>query len=90
MSERVKWINHEGHRILSADYSGLHEADYIKTMDEVKQLLLKEPLNSIILVMANVTNTHLPARYGIRARRSPRLWANSKDRLMPFSASQAL
>jgi hypothetical protein len=58
MSERVQWLNHNGYRILSADYSGLYEADYLKTMETVKQLLLKEPPNSIVLVMANVTNTH--------------------------------
>jgi hypothetical protein len=58
MSERVKWITHDGRRILSANYSGLREDEYIKTMEEVKQILQKEPSNNIVLVMANVSDTH--------------------------------
>ncbi len=57
MSERIKWIDHEGFRILSADYSGLPEAEYMNAMDEVKNLLESEPSDSIVLIMANVTNT---------------------------------
>ncbi len=58
MSDRVKWIEHKGVRILSADYSGLPEDQYCSTMDEVTAILRNEPTDSVVLVMANVSNTH--------------------------------
>jgi 2',3'-cyclic-nucleotide 2'-phosphodiesterase (5'-nucleotidase family) len=58
MGDRVKWITHKGVKMIYADYSGLPEAEYCSTMDEVTALLRSESSDSLALVMANVSNTH--------------------------------
>jgi len=60
MSERIRWIDCEGFTILSIDYSDLPEDEYLKTMDEVIQLLRAlqgDSSDSPMLIVANVTNT---------------------------------
>ena len=58
MSDRIEWVNHKGHKILFGNYSGASEDEYCATMDEMKKMLYSLPADMILLVMADVSNTH--------------------------------
>ena len=58
MSDRLKWITYKGQKIFCADYSGLEEAEYCGTMDEMCVILKTLPADTILLIQANVANTH--------------------------------
>ena len=59
MSDRVRWIEHKGTKILYADYSESSEEEYIETIEEFKNELLKQPLGSVVTLtdVANSTIT---------------------------------
>lgn len=55
-SERVKWIDHKGKRILFIDCAGLSGEAYLKTLDEVEVEYKKLGQNSS-LVLIDVTGS---------------------------------
>ncbi len=58
---KLKWINHKGKRILSADYSGLTEQEMIKQLDYGSAMLLKE--KDPILYYGNFTDTTISTEF---------------------------
>ena len=55
MSDRVSWIEYKGAKILYVDYSGTSEEEFIKTIDEFKNELLKQTPGSVV-TLTNITN----------------------------------
>ncbi len=64
MSERVKWITHNGEQILFSNFSGLGEEQYLKEMEETIAMLRgaveRRPL--YLLALTDVTNTTTTAK----------------------------
>jgi hypothetical protein len=64
MSERVRWITHNGEQILFSNFSGLGEEQYLKEMEETIAMLRgaveKRPL--CLLTLTDVTNTTTTAK----------------------------
>ena len=64
MSERVRWITHNGEQILFSNFSGLGEEQYLKEMEETAAMLRsaaeKSPL--YLLALTDVTNTTTTAK----------------------------
>ena len=64
MSERVRWITHNGEQILFSNFSGLGEEQYLKEMEETAAMLRsaveKRPL--YLLTLTDVTNTTTTAK----------------------------
>ena len=64
MSERVRWITHNGEQILFSNFSGLGEEQYLKEMEETAAMLRsaveKRPL--YLLALTDVTNTTTTAK----------------------------
>ncbi len=58
MSDRITWVDHKGQKILFGNYSGSSEEEYCSTMDEMKNMLNSLSADTILLVMADVSNTH--------------------------------
>ena len=56
MSDRLSWIEHKGTRILYVDYTGTSEEEFIQTIDEFKNELLKQTPGSVG-TLSNMTNT---------------------------------
>ena len=48
MSDRVRWIEYKGARILFADYSGLSGPQYISVIDEFRSQLLQQRPGSVV------------------------------------------
>lgn len=55
MSDRVSWIEYKGAKILYVDYSETSEEEFIKTIDEFKNELLKQTPGSVV-TLTNITN----------------------------------
>jgi hypothetical protein len=56
--DRIKWIEHEGRRILFEDMSGLRDsADICAVSDASTALICKEPESSVLLI-TDVTDAH--------------------------------
>lgn len=64
MSERVRWITHNGEQILFSNFSGLGEEQYLREMEETAAMLRsavdKRPL--YLLALTDVTNTTTTAK----------------------------
>jgi hypothetical protein len=64
LSERVRWITHNGEQILFSNFSGLGEEQYLKEMEETAAMLRsaveKRPL--YLLTLTDVTNTTTTAK----------------------------
>ena len=64
MSERVRWITHNGEQILFSNFSSLGEEQYLKEMEETAAMLRsaveKKPL--YLLALTDVTNTTTTAK----------------------------
>ena len=64
MSERVRWITHNGEQILFSNFSSLGEEQYLKEMEETAAMLRsaveKRPL--YLLALTDVTNTETTAK----------------------------
>jgi len=58
MGKRVSWIEHKGARILYVDYSGLPEKEFIQTIEEFKNELLKQAPGSVV-TLSNTANTYI-------------------------------
>lgn len=58
MSDRIRWIEHKGKKILFCDYSGLPGVEQLKVIEEAKNEMLKQPLDSVLLVLADITDTY--------------------------------
>jgi hypothetical protein len=59
MKDRLSWIEHKGARILYVNYSGLSEDEFIETIGEFEEELLKQTPGSLVTLtnMANVLFT---------------------------------
>ena len=59
MSDRLSWIEYKGARILYVDYSGTSEEEFIQTIEEFKDELLKQTPGSVVTLtnMANASIT---------------------------------
>jgi len=70
MSERVRWITHNGEQILFSNFSGLGEEQYLKEMEETAAMLRsaveKRPL--YLLALTDVTNTTTTAKITEKSR----------------------
>jgi len=58
VAERIKWIMHKGKKILFCDYSNLRDQKHLDFIDEVKNEMAKQPPGTILLVLADLTNTY--------------------------------
>jgi hypothetical protein len=56
VSDRVRWIEYKGARILVADYSGLSGAEYLSAIDGFKAQLLRQPPGSVV-TLTDVTGS---------------------------------
>jgi hypothetical protein len=48
LSNRLSWIKYKGARILHVDYSGTSEEEFIQTIEEFKDELLKQTPGSVV------------------------------------------
>lgn len=60
MSERIKWIEYNGKKILHTDFSGLSGEDYLKLLDEHEKEIMKSKM-SRVLVLNDITNCVMDA-----------------------------
>jgi hypothetical protein len=58
MSDRVRWMEHKGARILVADYSGLVGEELIEVIEEFRDVLLKQPPGSVV-TLTDVTDARI-------------------------------
>lgn len=58
MSDRLSWIEHKGARILCVDYSETSEEEFIQTIEEFKDELLKQTPGSVV-TLTNMTNARI-------------------------------
>jgi hypothetical protein len=59
MSDRVKWIEEQGVKILFVDYSGLDEKKYLEVAEEFKNTVLAQPAGVIVNNIVDITNTFI-------------------------------
>ena len=65
MSDRIKWIEYKGAKILYADYSNLEEDEYVTEIDNFEKELIKNKPNSV-LVITNTNNTYITSKINKR------------------------
>ena len=58
MSDRLSWIEYKGAKILHVDYSGTSEEEFIQTIEEFKDELLKQTPGSVV-TLTNMANTNI-------------------------------
>ena len=58
MSGRLSWIEHKGAKILYVDYSGLSEKEFVQTIEEFKNELLKQAPGSVV-TLSNTADTYI-------------------------------
>ena len=58
MSERVKWIEHKGLKILLDDYNDLPEAEFIAEIKETCKLII-ESEDKVVFSLANMTGVRI-------------------------------
>jgi hypothetical protein len=68
MSDRVSWIEHEGTKILYADYSDMSEEECIQTVEEFKNKLLEQTPGTVV-TLTNMTNTVVTNRVSDKFKR---------------------
>src|ERR1051325_6994302 len=57
--DRVRFIEHRGHRVLLLDYSGLRdEQEMLEMIEERTEIVSREPRGSV-LTLADLTGSHL-------------------------------
>ncbi len=54
---RIQWITHKGKKVLYSDFSGLFPEDAAKMLQELGEVIKKEPVGSI-LSLFNYENVH--------------------------------
>jgi len=57
MTQRVKFITHQGKEILSIDFSSLKWEEFLRTMEEAKNTIATRPKSSV-LTLTNVERAH--------------------------------
>ena len=55
----VQWIDHRGKKILFIQVSGLDEEGYLAALDEAEKELLRQPANSSILTLWDISGSHI-------------------------------
>ncbi len=69
MGNRTQWIEHKGKRILSCDYSQIHdEEEFVRAIAETEVLVLMEAPSTFILMLVDVTGSLLSIKVTERAR----------------------
>ena len=59
MSDRVRFIEHKGRKIIYLDFSNLHGDDLAKVVNEFKQLVLANKNNNRLVSLTNFSNSHI-------------------------------
>jgi len=60
MSERVRWITHEGKRILYNDYQGLSGDEFVEVIRQSEQAVLNSG-QTLVYVINNVADSYMNA-----------------------------
>ena len=68
MSDRIKWIDYKGHKILFSDYSGLQEKEYLQEVDAAIELCKEIEPGSLLLNFTDVSNTHTTKKVQMKHR----------------------
>ena len=68
ISDRVKWIEHKGHKIFFNDYSGLDEASYLAAIDESLRKISEIDPGTVILFLDDVTGTFTTSKIKAKFR----------------------
>jgi hypothetical protein len=83
MSNRIQWIEHRGKRILFCDYSNIHdEEEFVRAIVETETEVLKQAPGTLILMLIDVTDSHITSTVTGRARE---LAAAARKRGIPSS-----
>ncbi len=59
MSDRVKFIEHKGQKIIYLDFSNMHGEDLIHVVHEFEQLVMSNKDNTRLVSLTNFTNSHI-------------------------------
>ena len=69
MSNRVKWIEHQGERIIFCDYTNIkEEEEFLRAIQEMEQKVLQEEPGTFILMLIDVSTSHVTSNVTGRAR----------------------
>ena len=83
MGSRVQWIEHRGKKIFFCDYSNIHdEEEFIRVVVETETEVLKQAPGTLILMLIDVTGSHVTSKVTERARN---LAAAARKRGIPSS-----
>lgn len=83
MSERIRWIQHKGKKILFVDYSRLQDEEkYLRAIEEMEAEVLKQPKGKKILTLVDGTDSIATT---VITERSKRMMATSKESGIPDS-----
>jgi hypothetical protein len=83
MSERVRWVEHKGIRMLFADYAGLQdEGEYLEAIGEMETVLLEQLQGHRVPLLIDISNTCLTPAV---TRRSQEMAAGAKAHGIPDS-----
>ncbi len=58
MTERVRWIEHKGKKIIYNDFSTLHTDEVIKVARKFEQLVMENKDNDNLMTLSNMTDAH--------------------------------
>ena len=58
MSDRVKWIQHKGEKILFNDYSGLRGSAFTQVVEETEKAILESGMKTV-LVLNDLTSSYM-------------------------------
>lgn len=83
MSERIRWIQHKGKKILFVDYSNLRdEKEYLTAIAEMEAEVLKQPKGKKILTLIDFTGS---IAFTAITERSKQMTARAKEAGIPDS-----
>lgn len=83
MTDRVRWIEHKGRRILFCDYARIQgEEEFLRAIAETEAEVLKQAPGTLILMLIDATGSQITARVTQRARE---LAAAARKRGIPSS-----
>ena len=58
MTERVRWIEHKGKKIIYNDFSKLHTDEVILVARKFEQLVMENKDNDNLMTLSNLTDAH--------------------------------
>ncbi|RLD84547.1 MAG: hypothetical protein DRJ10_00850 [Bacteroidetes bacterium] len=58
MTERVRWIEHKGKRIIYNDFSKIHSDEVVRVVRQFEQLVMDSKDTDDIIVLSNMTDAH--------------------------------